>query len=237
MTAPRSFASTRWTLIVSAGDAASPARDEALAALCETYWQPVYAFIRRSGRSPDDARDLTQMFFVRVLEKGFFSEADRSRGKFRSFLFASVRHFLANQHDWAVAQKRGGGAPILSLEFDDGERRFTLEPADESTPEDSYERSWATAVLEGAMTRVRAKYEESGRGELFARLKPYLTGDEPESYAELARAGGNPGQLRVAVHRLRKDYGRALRDVIADTVEKPEDVDEELKYLLEVVGR
>jgi RNA polymerase sigma-70 factor (ECF subfamily) len=237
VTAPRSFASTRWTLIVNAADAGSPRQDAALAALCETYWQPVYAFIRRSGRSPDDARDLTQMFFVRVLEKGFFKEADRSRGRFRSFLFASVRHFLANQHDWSVAKKRGGGAPILSLEFDDGERRYTLEPADTETPEDSYARSWAATVLESAMTRVARKYEESGRGDVFARLKPYLTGDEPESYAELAAGGGNPGQLRVAVHRLRRDYGKALREVIADTVEKPEDVDEELKYLLEIVGR
>ena len=237
MTPSRSFATTRWTLILSAADAGSPAQDDALATLCETYWHPVYAFIRRSGRSPDDARDLTQQFFVRVLEKGFFGEADRSRGRFRSFLFSSVRHFLANQHDWAVAQKRGGGAPILSLEFDDGERRYSLEPADEGTPERTYERTWASTVLETAMARVQAKYDETGRGDLFARLKPYLTGDEPASYAELAKEGGNPGQLRVAVHRLRRDYGRALRDVIADTVDTPQDVDEELKYLLEIVGR
>ena len=235
---PRSFATTRWTLILSAADASSPAQDDALATLCEAYWHPVYAFIRRSGRNPDDARDLTQLFFVRVLEKGFFKEADRSRGRFRSFLFASVRHFLANQHDWSVAQKRGGGAPMLSLEFDDGERRYSLEPADDVTPERTYERTWAATVLETAMARVQAKYEETGRGDLFARLKPYLTGDEPESYAELAKdGGGNPGQLRVAVHRLRRDYGRALREVIADTVETPDDVDEELKYLLEIVGR
>jgi RNA polymerase sigma-70 factor (ECF subfamily) len=234
----RSFATTRWTLILSAADASSPAQDDALATLCEAYWHPVYAFIRRSGRNPDDARDLTQLFFVRVLEKGFFKEADRSRGRFRSFLFSSVRHFLANQHDWAVAQKRGGGAPILSLEFDDGERRYSLEPADDVTPERTYERTWATTVLETAMARVQAKYGETGRGDLFARLKPYLTGDEPESYAELAKAGGgNPGQLRVAVHRLRRDYGRALREVIADTVETPEDVDEELRHLFEVVSR
>ena len=237
MTAPRTFATTRWTLILSAADAGSSQQDAALATLCETYWHPVYGFIRRSGRNPDDARDLTQLFFVRVLEKGFFGEADRSRGKFRSFLFSSVRHFLANQHDYAVAQKRGGGAPILSLEFDDGERRYSLEPADDVTPERTYERTWAATVLDTAMARVQAKYEESDRGDLFARLKPYLTGDEPSSYAELARDGGNPGQLRVAVHRLRRDYGRALREVIEETVETADDVDEELKYLLEIVGR
>ena len=200
------------------------------------YWQPVYAFIRRSGRSPDDARDLTQAFFVRVLEKGFFREADRSRGRFRSFLFSSVRHFLANQHDWSVAQKRGGGAAVLPLEFDDGERRYSLEPADQTTPEDTYQRSWALAVLDAAMARVQTKYAASGRADLFARLKPYLTGDEPGSYADLAREiGGNPGQLRVAVHRLRRDYGRALRDVIAETVTTVEEVDEELAYLMEAV--
>lgn len=229
---------TRWTLIVDAANAGSPAQDAALAALCETYWRPVHAFIRRSGKSPEDARDLTQMFFVRVLEKGFFKEADRSRGRFRSFLFSSVRHFLANQHDWAVAQKRGGGAPLLSLEFDDGETRYSLEPADPSTPEDAYDQTWAASVLDAAMDRVKSRYEDGGRGELFARLKPYLTGDEPESYATLAKdGGGTPGQLRVAVHRLRKDYGRALRDVIAETVHSEEDVDDELRYLLEIVGK
>ncbi|MEX2270251.1 MAG: hypothetical protein WD690_02180 [Vicinamibacterales bacterium] len=237
MDAPRAFATTRWSLILEAADAASPRQDVALGTLCESYWAPVYAFIRRSGKSPDDARDLTQMFFVRVLEKGFFGEADRTRGRFRSFLFSSVRHFLANQHDWAVAHKRGGGAPMLSLEFDDGERRYSLEPADEDTPERAYERTWAQAVLDAAMTRVQARYVEGGRGDLFARLKPYLTGEEPGSYAELAAAGGGtPGQLRVAVHRLRQDYGRALRDTISETVERPEDVDEELGYLLEVVS-
>ena len=238
MTPPRTFATTRWTLILDAADAGSPMQDAALSALCEIYWKPVYAFIRRSGKSPEDARDLTQMFFMRVLEKGFFGEADRSRGRFRSFLFSSVRHFLANQHDYAVAQKRGGGAPVLSLEFDDGERHYSLEPAVLDTPEDAYERSWAMTVLDSAMTRVQARYEESGRADLFARLKPYLTGDEPDSYAELAKgAGGNPGQLRVAVHRLRRDYGKALREAIADTVHRSEDVDDELKHLLEIVSR
>ena len=235
--APRTFATTRWTLIVEAADAGSPRHDAALAALCETYWRPVYGFIRRSGRQPDEARDLTQAFFVRVLEKGFFKEADRSRGRFRSFLFSSVRHFLANQHDWAVAQKRGGGAPVLSLEFDDGERRYSLEPADPGTPEKTYERGWALAVLDAAHARLKARYEATGRGELFARLTPFLTGDEPPSYAELAASsGGTSGQLRVAVHRLRQDYGRALRETIGETVEKPEDVDDELRYLLEVIA-
>lgn len=232
-----SFATTRWTLIVNAADTGSPAQDAALATLCETYWRPVYAFIRRSGKSPDDARDLTQAFFVRVLEKSFFKEADRGRGRFRAFLFSSVRHFLANQHDWAVAQKRGGGAPMLSLEFDDGERRYSLEPADSSTPERAYEQTWAAAVLDAAMARVRARYEAGGREALFDRLSPYLTGDEPESYLKLAgESGGNPGQLRVAVHRLRRDYGRALREVIAESVHDPNEVDEELKYLLEVLS-
>ena len=237
MSAPRAFATTRWTLILNAADAASPLHDDSLAALCETYWRPVYGFIRRSGRQPDEARDLTQTFFMRLLEKGFFREADRSRGRFRSFLFSSVRHFLANQHDHAVALKRGGGAPMLALEFDDGERRYSLEPQDPGTPEKSYERGWALAVLDTAMTRLKARYDAGNRGDLFARLVPYLTGDEPGSYAELAAAGGGtPGQLRVAVHRLRQDYGRALRDVIAETVEKPEDVDDELRYLLEIVA-
>jgi RNA polymerase sigma-70 factor (ECF subfamily) len=233
---PRGFATTRWSLIVQAAHHGTAGQDAALAALCETYWTPIYAFIRRSGKSPDDARDLTQAFFVRVIEKRFFSDADRSRGRFRSFLFSSVRHFLANQHDWAVAAKRGGGVAALALEFDDGERRYSLEPADQATPERSYERGWALAVLDAAMVRVAARYVSSGRGALFYRLKSYLTGDD-RSYADLAAdGGGTPGQWRVAVHRLRQDYGRALRETIAETVDDPDQVDDEVRYLLEAVA-
>jgi RNA polymerase sigma-70 factor (ECF subfamily) len=238
---PRRFATTRWTLVLaaSATDAKSPQARDALAALCETYWFPVYSFIRRSGRPTEDARDLTQAFFTRVLEKNYFKDAKQERGRFRSFLLTSVRNFLSNQHDWDVAQKRGGGQSHLSLEFDDGDRRYSREPVDDAlTPDEIYERNWATSVLADAMARLEAGQDGAQRKALFRHLKPFLTGDDPKSYAEL---GGTlkiaEGTLRVAVHRLREQFGKCLRETIAETVESPEDIDEELRHLLTVVSR
>jgi len=234
----RRFATTRWTLVVAAGNSDEPSSRAAVAALCEAYWWPLYAFIRRSGRSSDDARDLTQAFFARVIEKRYFSHADKDRGRFRSFLLTAVSNFLANEHDGAVAAKRGGGQPHLALEFDDGERRYSNEPSDTRTPEDIYERNWAGTVIAAAMARLEADEIETQRHELFAALRPCLTGDDPDSYAVIARRFGmTEGALRIAAYRLRKQFGQALRETIADTVDRPEDVDDELRYLLAVVSR
>ena len=232
------FATTRWSLILAAGDPGSPQASSALASLCEIYWFPVYAFIRRTGASPDDARDLTQAFFTRVLEKGYFGEAKRERGRFRSFLLTAVRHFLSNERDAARAQKRGGGAAHLPLEYDDGERRYMLEPVDDLTPEHVYERRWALTVLDSAMTRLGGRYAEPDRQKVFAELRPLLMGREDGAYAGAAAAlGVSDGALRVALHRLRTQFAACLREVVSETVDEGDDVDEELQELLKVVSR
>jgi DNA-directed RNA polymerase specialized sigma24 family protein len=231
------FATTHWTLVIAAGNAASPDAERALAALCETYWLPVYAFIRRGERDADDAKDLTQAFFTLVLEKHYFAEARQDRGKFRSFLLTAVTHFLANQHDWNSAKKRGGGQHLLPLEFDAGERTFLREPVDAVTPERLYERRWALAVIDAAMQRVSKQYEQNERADLFGRLQPYLTGEEPASYAELAAAlSSTENALRVAVHRLRRQFASSLREVVAETVARPDEVEGELRHLLKAVS-
>lgn len=216
----------------------SPEAVSALETLCETYWFPVYAFIRRSGRSADDARDLTQAFFTRVLEKNYFRDAERTRGRFRTFLLASVRHFLSNERDAEMARKRGGGFAHVSLEVETEERRFLREPSEHDTPERVYERRWALAAIDAAMKRLAAKHEDPARRKLFDELRPLLTGDETASYATLSeRLGATEGALRVAAHRLRRQFATSLREVIAETVEDQHAVDDELRYLMAIVSR
>jgi RNA polymerase sigma-70 factor (ECF subfamily) len=235
--APRRFQTTRWTLVRATRNLDSTEARQAIASLCELYWYPVYAFIRRSGHSEDDARDLTQAFFTRVIEKDAFQEARPERGKFRTFLLSSVRHFLANQRDAARAQKRGGGQALLSLEFEAGERRYVIDPPGDETPERTYERKWALEVIGQTMKALEARYRQTNRQPLFQALQPFLTGDEPGSYVEIAeQMATTDGALRVAVHRLRQQFGLALRETIAETVERPEDVDDELRHLLEAVA-
>jgi RNA polymerase sigma factor (sigma-70 family) len=232
------FATTQWSLVLAAADSASTKAEPALAALCQMYWFPVYAFVRRTGASADDARDLTQAFFLKVLEKGYFKDARQERGRFRTFLLTSVRHFLANERDAAQAAKRGGGVSHVSLEFDDGERKYLLEPVEHDTPERVYERRWALTVLDRAMEQLGARYTEPERRKTFHALRPLLTGSEPDSYAAVAASlNVTEGALRVALHRLRKSFAGVLRDVIAETVEREDDVDPELKYLLAIVSR
>lgn len=232
----RRFATTRWSLVLAAGGP-SPGGDSALAELCERYWYPVYAFVRRTGSRDDDARDLTQAFFARMLEKPMLQQATPDRGRFRSFLLGALRHFLSNERDWRHALKRGGGQVFVSLDFEDGERRYQLEPADDLTPDRVYERRWAQAVLDAALKRVSAKHAAGGGDVLFKRLAPTLTGDGSLSYTEIARElEMTEAALRVAAHRLRKEFAVALRATIADTVERPSDVDDELRYLLRAIG-
>lgn len=232
------FATTRWSLVIATRDKGSPDAAAALATLCQAYWFPVYAFVRRSGRSEDAARDLTQSFFTRVLEKNYLEDADRNRGRFRNFLLASVSHFLANENKAEHALKRGGGAVHLSLETDAEEKRFRYEPADADSPDRVYERRWAHAVLDHAMARLAAYYAESGRQEWFARLRPTITGDDSLRQSELAaELGLSDSALRVAIHRLRKRYADTVREVIADTVDDPAAVEDELRYLAAVVRR
>jgi RNA polymerase sigma factor (sigma-70 family) len=235
---PRRFVTTRWNLLVAIKKQGSPEAASALETLCTSYWFPVYAFIRRSGRSADEARDLTQAFFARVLEKNYFQDAEQTRGRFRTFLLASVRHFLANERDAEMALKRGGGVRHVALDVEPEERRFHREPSENETPERLYERRWALAALDAAMHRLAERYQRTDRRKLFDELRPLLTGDEPASYAELsARLGATEGALRVAVHRLRKQFASSLREVIAETVDDPHAVDEELRYLMAIVSR
>ena len=234
----RRFTTTRWSLILAAADPRSSSAHEALSSLCEIYWMPVYAFVRRTGASVEDARDLTQAFFTTVLEKGYFKHAQRERGRFRTFLLTAVAHFLSNQRKADRALKRGGGQVVLSLDVDDGERRYQLEPADTMTPERLFDRRWALAVLDHAMARLSAQYVTPDRRKVFTTLKSFLGGHEPESYsAAAASLSLTEGSFRVTLHRFRKQFAASLRDVVQETVERPEEVEDELRYLLKVVGR
>lgn len=234
----RQFDTTHWSLVLAAGDLGSPDAEAALATLCTTYWHPVYAFVRRSGHDEDAARDLTQGFFTRVLEKNYFAAANPKRGRFRTFLLTGVKHFLSNERDRERALKRGGGTVLVPLEVDDGERSYKIEPVDDVTPERLFERRWALTVLGEAMARLRQKYEGTNRQKLFDHLKPFLTGRDPDTYAKLApQLDATEGSLRVAVHRLRRQFREALRETVAETVDTPEDVDGELAQLLRSLGR
>jgi RNA polymerase sigma-70 factor (ECF subfamily) len=235
------FATTRWSLVLEAGaEGSSPRVHEALATLCETYWYPLYAFLRSRGYSAENAQDLTQAFFARLLEKHTIRHADPARGRFRSFLLTSLRNFAANEHHRETAGKRGGGVPVLSLEIEHAEGRFQLEPPSDETPERVFDRRWALTLLDRVMSRLQA--EAAARGDKnspFDRLKTYLTGDEPQlSYAQTASAlNMSEGAVKVAVHRLRRRFRDLVRDEIAHTVSSPEDVEDELRHLWSAVGR
>jgi RNA polymerase sigma-70 factor (ECF subfamily) len=223
-------ATTRWSLILAARHPETPDGGAALAGICESYWYPVYAFIRRQGYHADEAGDLTQAFFARLIEKEYLRQATPARGRFRSFLFASVRHFLSNERDRARALKRGGVQGPVSLDLRDAEGRFRLEPADGITPERLFDRQWALALLERVLARLDAELE--GRGH-FDRLKGFLTGDGAEDYHDAAAAlGMSEGAVKVAVHRLRRRYRERVRREVARLVADPSLVDEEIRHLI-----
>lgn len=228
------FPTTHWSVVLKAGEESNAAAASAMEALCRSYWYPLYAYVRRKGHTPGDAEDLTQGFFARLLQKNFLSTVDQRKGKFRSFLLASLEHFLAKEWNRAHRVKRGGLCQFISMDQFDGEERYRLEPRDNRTPEALYDRSWALAVLSTTMTRLQEEYEREGKGEVFAALKAFLSGDPDEQrYEDIgSRLGLSYGAARVAVHRLRTKYGEVLRDVVAQTVATREEVDEELKQLL-----
>jgi RNA polymerase sigma factor (sigma-70 family) len=228
------FPSTSWSLVLAAG---SGDRRTALEELCTAYWPPVYAFIRHQGHDSESSKDLTQSFFTHLLEKQSLQAARPDRGRFRSFLLTSTKNFLANDRDRAHAQKRGGGLAPLPLEFEDAERRFSLEPADRLTPEKLFERRWALTTLEHALAALRRELEQAGKTDQFAHLKGLLTGGESESgYREIAAALElTEGALKVTVHRLRRRFRELVRAEILQTLRDPADVDDELQYLLAVM--
>lgn len=229
------FATTRWTLVIAAGDAANPVGAEALEELCRAYWFPLYAFIRREGYDADRAQDLTQGFFALLLERNDLAGLVRGEGKFRSFLLKALTHFLINEKARATAEKRGGHRVILSLDDESAEDRYLREPSHGETPEKLFQRQWAMALMESALRRLEQEQVAAGKGDLFMALKPFLS-REPEAgeYAGLSeRLQLAPGTLAVQVHRLRQSYRQAVRAAVADTVEGPREIEEEMRHLLE----
>jgi RNA polymerase sigma-70 factor (ECF subfamily) len=232
------FDTTRWSVIAAARSPDPDAARAALSTLCEAYWYAVYAFIRRWGADPEAARDLTQGFFTSLLERRDIEQVRPERGRFRTFLLASAKHFLLNEAARSRAAKRGGGVPPLPLAFDEAEGRYQVEPADITTPETLYERRWALTLIERVLAALRTDWEAGGRVAEFDVLKASLLGEGPPGgYAAAAKQlGTTEGAVKVAVHRLRKAFRTELRAAIGETVSDPADVDEELKYLERALG-
>jgi len=234
----RQFLTTHWSVVVAAAQRSSPAAQEALTTLCRAYWYPLYAFVRRQGHGPHDAQDLTQAFFARFLEKDCIADADRHRGRFRSFLLASMKHFLANEWDRATALKRGGGQEPVSLDEPDAESRYALEPQDGMSADRVYERRWAMLLLERVLERLKREFVAGGKAAQFEALKEALpAGRGGRSYAEVAASlGSSEAAVKVAVHRLRRRYRDLLREEIAQTVAAPAEVEDEVRYLFAVLA-
>jgi RNA polymerase sigma-70 factor (ECF subfamily) len=232
---PSRFPTTRWTLVIAAGDPHRREARSALVSLCENYWYPLYAYLRRRGYPADQAQDLTQEFFIRVLEGRYLDRADPEKGRFRSFLLTSLKFFVADEEDRQRAHKRGGGM-VVPLEFSSGEERYQREPAHNETPERIFERRWALSVLDRVMERLRSEFVQHGRPEHFEQLKVFLLGQSEAPYAALAREmNTSEGALKVAIHRLRKRYRELFRQEIADTVADPTEVESELRFLAAVL--
>jgi RNA polymerase sigma-70 factor (ECF subfamily) len=224
-------------LVAAAGQGATPEAREALATLCHLYWYPLYAYARRHLGKAHDAQDLTQEFFTRLLEKDYLQAVDPQRGKFRSFLLTAFQRFLGKERARSQTQKRGGGRTLLSLDFQEGERRYLQEPADRATPETLFDRRWALQLLEQTLVRLREEQVVAGKGRLFEAIKGTLTGDDNASpYAQIARELDISEQaIKVAVHRLRRRYAELVRQEIGQTVGSPEDVEDELRHLFAAV--
>lgn len=224
--------------MLAAGRGPSPESDGALEELCTAYWYPLYAYVRRRGHDPDEARDLTQAFFARLLEKKTLGAADPSRGRFRTFLLSSLKNFLASEWRRATALKRGGGSEPLPLDFESAEQRYRIEPSRELSPETLYERRWALRLLDDALEGLHEEYRASGRGELFEALRGVVGGGgETPEYRELAAAlGRSEESLRKAASRLRHRFRARLRASIVETVGDEGQVDDEIRHLLRAVA-
>ena len=231
------FATTRWSVVLAAGHRTAGGRDS-FASLCQAYWFPLYAYARRRGHAPEDAQDLTQAFFTRLMEKNWVASADQTKGRFRTFLLTAMKHFLADEWDRERAQKRGGGIAPLALEFAAAEAQYAREPVDAETPEHIFERRWALTLLDQVLVRLRSEYAQDGKGALFEALHPTLVGERTaQPYAELARSlDSTEAAIKSAVHRLRLRYRQLLREEIAGTIDAAADVDEELRHLFAVLS-
>jgi DNA-directed RNA polymerase specialized sigma24 family protein len=236
---PRLFATTHWSVVLAAGRGTTGEAQTALETLCRAYWYPIYVYVRRKGHGPDDAQDLTQEFFSQLIRKEHLRLADRNKGRFRNFLLATLDYFLAREWSRAHRQKRGGQFIFISLDQQAADDRYKLEPADGRTPEEAYAKQWALTVLKQTMDLFERECTASGKGALFEATRHLLSGERGgAAYAEIsARLGLAEGAIRVAVHRLRQRYAELLRSEIAQTVGSPEEVDEELQYLLSVLSK
>jgi len=232
------FTSTHWSQVVAAADASSPRAAEALAQLCRTYWYPLYAFIRRQGIDAEEAQDLTQEFFARLLEKNFIAAAAEEKGRFRSFLLVALKRFLINERERRQAQKRGGGQASISLDDLNAEGRYRFEPAEGLTADRIYEQRWALALLDEVMEGLRREYAADGKAEWFDALKVFLYDEKSEaSQAAIGqRFHVSESAVKSAVHRLRKRYRERLRSEVANTVANPSEIDDELQHLLVVLS-
>ena len=227
------FDATSWTMVREAGQPHCPEGEAARAKLCQAYWYPLYFYARRLGHSPEDAKDRTQEFFVRLLEKNYVARADREKGKFRSFLLLLLKRFLATERARANRQKRGGGVQLIPLDLEDTENRYIAEPADELSPDKAFDRRWAQVLLARVTERLQAQCVAEGKVDLFTELRPFLSGQGEEPYEAVARRLQIPkATLKVLVHRFRQRYGRLLRAEIAPTVGSPEEVEDEIRTLL-----
>jgi RNA polymerase sigma factor (sigma-70 family) len=232
------FATTRWTVVLAAAETKSPSAAGALEQLCRSYWYPLYAYARRRGHGPEEAKDLTQGFFVHLIEKKLYQSADRARGRFRTFLLSSLQNYLMNHQRDASAQKRGGGVPVMSLDFQDAEGRYLNEPVHDASPDKLFEREWACSLLQRVLERLRGEYAASGQEERFSAMSAHLV--EPEnatSYAVVAgELGLSEGAVKTAMHRLRRRYRQLYREEIAALVGSDEEVDEELRHMAVVLA-
>jgi RNA polymerase sigma-70 factor (ECF subfamily) len=233
------FVTTHWSVVVTAGHSDTQRAQAAIEKLCRAYWFPLYAYVRRRGHSVEDAQDLTQEFFARVLEHNWLARADQAKGRFRTFLLTAMERFLANEWDKMRALKRGGGQRNIPIQLDTAETRYGVDPADTRTPEQAFEYRWALTLLDEVVSQLEAEFRAEGRADLFASLKPCLVGDRAsQPYAELAaKLGMEEGAVKVAVHRLRQRYRELLRAEIANTVASPGEVDAEMHHLFNVLTR
>lgn len=235
---PSAFSTTHWSVVLAAGHGSVTSATEALEKLCRTYWFPLYAFARRQGNSPEDAQDLTQDFFSRLLEKNYLAKADPERGRFRTFLLGSLKNFLINEWKREGRLKRGGGLEFVSIDTNAAEEWFAAEASHESNPDAEYETRWAVTLVEQALTVLRQEFNAADKTMLFDELRGFIWGDKSgASYAEIGtRLDLSEGAVKMAVHRLRERFRELLRMEVAQTVARPEDVDDELRHLISVVG-
>lgn len=232
------FATTRWTVVLRAGGKSTAQAAVALEELCAVYWYPLYAYVRHHGHSREDAEDLVQGFFEQFLQKNYLQDVKSEKGRFRAFLLSALKHFMANKWDRANRQKRGGGVSPLSLDWQDADTRYQIEPADNLSPDKLYDRAWAVLLLEKVIEGLRAESVAEGNQRLFEELRPVLMlGKGAIPYAQAAgRLNLSEGAVRVAVHRLRRRYRERLRDEIGQTLSNPEQVEEEIAALFQAFG-